>query len=232
MGSSGSSSQPFLADFHRLVDLAERVVRERQQPSRFWMLRPERDHLGEAESRLALSLLAVQQNAEVVVCVRVVGIDTNCGSIRRFRFNDPSLGSEHHAEIAVGIGVIRVECNRMLVRRDRLVQLEPILEDDPEIAVPVRPLGLELETSLDQSDGLLAPRLLVGENPREVQRVGMVGRDFEDPAVDLPGGRPLLGLLQHDRDRQRLVEAQRAVVARLLRRPDYPSLWALMSYLK
>jgi hypothetical protein len=64
-----------------------------------------------------------------------------------------------------------------------------------------------------------------------VQSVGMVGRDFEDPAVDLPRGRPLLGLLQHDRDRQRLVEAQRAVVARLPR-PDYPSLWALMSYLK
>ena len=223
--------QPCLADFHRLVDFAECVVRERQQPSRFWMPRPERDHLGEAKSRLALSLLAVQQNAEVVVRVRVVGIYTNCGSIGRFRFNDSSLGSEHHAEIAVSIGVIRVECNRLLVRPDCLVQVEPILEDDAEIAVPVRPLGLELETSLDQSDGLFAPRLLMGENPREVKRVSVVGRDFEDPAVDLPSGRPLLRLLQHDRDRQRLVEAQRAVVGRL-RRPDYPSLWALMSYLK
>ena len=93
------------------------------------------------------------------------------------------------------VGVGRIECNRALVRRDRLVQPEPILEDDPEIAVPVRPLGLERETSLDQSDGLLASRVLMGEDPREVQRVGMVGRGFEDPAVDLSGGRPLLGLL-------------------------------------
>lgn len=40
--------------------------------------------------------------------------------------------------------------------------------------------------------------------------------------------RPLLGLLQHDRDRQRFVEAERAVVARHVRRPDYAPL--LMSY--
>jgi hypothetical protein len=53
-----------------------------------------------------------------------------------------------------------------------------------------------------------------------VQRVGVVGRDLEDPAVDLPGGRPLLGLLQHDRDRQRLVDAQLAVVAGRVGRPD------------
>ena len=33
MGSSGSSAQPLLEDLHRLVDLAERAVRERQQPA-------------------------------------------------------------------------------------------------------------------------------------------------------------------------------------------------------
>jgi hypothetical protein len=162
----------------------------------------------------------------------VVGIYANSGSIRRFRFDDPSFGSEHHAEIVVGIGVIRIERNRMVVRRDRVVKLEPVLENDPEIAVPVRPVGLEFETFLDQSDGRLALRLLMGENPREVQRVRMVGLRFEDAAVDRPSGRPLLGLLQQDRDRQRLVEAQPAVVAWQFRRPDYPSLWTLMSYLK
>ena len=132
----------------------------------------------------------------------------------------------------MGVGVIRIECNRMLERDDRLVQLEPILEDDPEIAVPVRLIGLELETSPEQSKGLVAARLLMGENAREMKRAGMVGRGLEDPAVDLPRGCPLLVLLQDDRDRQRLVEAQRAIVARQLGRSDYASLWALMSYLK
>jgi hypothetical protein len=150
----------------------------------------------------------------------VLGIDADRGSVRRFGFDDPPFGSKHHAEVVVSVGVVLVERNRVPVRRDRLLQLEPILEDDPEIAVPVRPLGLELETSLDQCDGLLTSCLLMGEDAREVQRVGMVGGNFEDPAVDLPRGRPLLGLLQRDRDRQRLVETQRAVVARRLGGPD------------
>ena len=113
----------------------------------------------------------------------------------------------------MSVGVVRVERNRVLVRCDRFVQPEPILKDDPEIAVPIRSLWLELEASLDQSNGLLASRLLMSEDAREVQRAGMVGRDLEDPAVDLAGGRPLLALLQRDRDRQRFVQAQRSVVA-------------------
>jgi len=120
----------------------------------------------------------------------------------------------------VGVRVVRIERDRVLVGGDRLVQREPVLEDDPEVAVPVRPLGFELEAPLDQGDGPLASRLLVGEDTREMQRVGVVGRDFEDLPVDLSRDRPLLGLLQRDRDRQRLVETQRAVVARRLGGPD------------
>jgi hypothetical protein len=127
----------------------------------------------------------------------------------------------------VGVGVSRLECDRPLVRRDRLVEPEPILEDDPEVAVPVRPLGLELEAPLDQSDGLIAAGLLVSENPREVQGARIVGRDLEDRAVELSSRRPLLALLQRDRDRQRFVEAQRAVVAGELSRRDLPLLVGL-----
>ena len=219
IGSSGSSRSHSSKTVDRLVDLTERVVRERQQPSRFRMPRPERDDLREAARGFALPPQAVEQNAEVVVRIRVVGVDSNRGSICRLRFDDTSLRAEDDAEVVVGVRVIRVEGDRLLVRRDRLVQPEPILQDDPEIAVPVGPIGLELETSLDQRDGLVASRLLMGEHSGEVQRTGMVGRDLEDAAVDLRSRRPLLGLLQHDRDRERLVEAQRSVVARQLRRP-------------
>jgi hypothetical protein len=52
----------------------------------------------------------------------------------------------------------------------------------------------------------------MSEDAGEVQRAGMVRRRFEDAPVDLAGGRPLLGLLQRDRDGERLVDAQRAVV--------------------
>ena len=82
--------------------------------------------------------------------------------------------------------------------------------------MPVRAIGLELEAPLDQRDRLLAPRLLMGEHAREVQRIGMVRRDLEDAAVQLLRGRPLLGLVQHEGDRNCLVHIERAVVTRQL----------------
>ena len=136
------------------------------------------------------------------------------------------------AEVVVGVRVVRVEGDRPLVRRDRLVQPEAILQHDPEVAVPVGPIGLELEAPRDQRDGVVVQLLLMREHTGEVQRAGMVGRDLEDASVDLRSRRPLLGLLQRDRDRQRLVDAQRSVVNGRFRRPTYPSLFALRSYLK
>ncbi len=146
--------EPFFEDLHRLVDLAERAVRQRQQPPRFGVLRPERDDLAEADDRFVRPLLAVQQDAQVGVRVRVVGIDANGGSIGRFRFDQLALRPQEHAEIVVRVGMIRIERNRALERGDRLVQLQAIPQDDAQIAVPVRPIGLELEAPLDQRDGL------------------------------------------------------------------------------
>ena len=62
----------------------------------------------------------------------------------------------------------------------------------------------------------LAPPLLMGEHAGVVQGVGMVGRDLEDPAIDVARGRPLLVLLELDRDRDRFVEADGAVLRRRL----------------
>jgi hypothetical protein len=100
----------------------------------------------------------------------------------------------------VRVRVIRVECDRPLVRGCRFVQPEAILQDDPEIAVPVGPIGLELETPRNQRDGVSVSILLMGEHTGEVERPGMIGRDFEDVPVELRGGTPLLRLLQYDRD--------------------------------
>ena len=63
----------------------------------------------------------------------------------------------------------------------------------------------------------------MGKHAGVAQRAGMVGHDFEDRFVHLRRRRPLLGLLQRDRDRQRLVDAQRSVVNGRFRR-RYPSL--------
>jgi hypothetical protein len=55
-----------------------------------------------------------------------------------------------------------------------------------------------------------------------MQRAGAIRRDFEDAPVDLRSRRPLLGLLQHDRDGQRLIDAQGSVVTERFRRPTTP----------
>ncbi len=156
--------EPFFEDFRRFVDFTERAVRLRQQPPSFGILRPQRDDLRKADSCFVRPLLAVQQDAEVVVRVRVFGIYANGDSICSFGFDQLAFGPQDDTEIVVRIGVIRIKCNRALIRDDRFVQLEPILQDDPQIAVPVRPIRLELETPLDQRDCLLAPRLLMGEH--------------------------------------------------------------------
>ena len=54
-------------------------------------------------------LLGVQQDAEVVVGVRVLGIDANGDSIRRFGFDHLALGPEDDAEIVVRVGMARIE---------------------------------------------------------------------------------------------------------------------------
>ena len=76
-----------------------------------------------------------------------------------------------------------------------------------------------------------------------MQRISMVRRDFENAAINVSRGSPLLVLLQDDGKRHRFVQAERAVGTRQLLREspraaagsrcsDYPSFWALMSYLK
>jgi hypothetical protein len=143
----------------------------------------------------------------------MLGVDAYGVAIRRFRFDRLAFGSQDDAEVVVRIGVARLERDRTTVGGDRVVELDAVLPDDAEIAVPIRALRLELEASLDQRHRLLAPRLLVGEHAGEVQRVGVVRCGFEDGAVDLVGGRQLPSLLQHDGDRDGLVEAEGAILA-------------------
>ena len=136
------------------------------------MLRPERDDLGEAERRLARPLLAVQQDAEVVVRVRVVGIDADRGSIRRLRLDDPSLRPEHHAEVVVRVGVLRIECDRALVRArsPRPARADPAGRSRGCCASPpARARARDFARSARRPRSL--SRLLMGEHAREVQRV-------------------------------------------------------------
>ena len=203
------------------------------------MPRPQGDDLREADGRFVRPLLTVEEHAEVVVRVRVLGIYAYCDPIVRFGFFRLAFGPQDHTEIVVRVGVLRFERDRALVCDDRIVELESILQDDPQIAVPVRSLRFELQAPPDQRDCILASCLLMREDAREVQRARMVGRDIKNAAVDVCGSSPLLALLQREGDRHRLVQAEGAVVPGHRSRPrlcaaspNYPSLLPLRSYLK
>jgi hypothetical protein len=116
----------------------------------------------------------------------------------------------------------RVDGDRAPIRVGCAVEREPVLQDDAEVAVPVGPLGLELEAAFDQFDGVVRLPLLVREDAREVQRVRMIRCNFENRGVDVRRGLPLLGLLQRDANRDRLVERQGAVGARRVTPPSGP----------
>ena len=116
--------------------------------------------------------------------------------------------AQQHAQIAVGVGMFRVELDRARERRDRLVDARLRLVGDAEVAVPVRATGLAGEAALHQREGLVAASSLLGEDARVVQRIGMIGRGREDPAVERLGLGELLIPLQKDGDGDRLVERQ------------------------
>ena len=77
--------EPLVEDLHGLADLAQRAVRQRQQLSRFPVLRPERDHLAVARRRFLGSFQPVEQDAQVGVGVDVIRMQSNGGAIGGFR---------------------------------------------------------------------------------------------------------------------------------------------------
>jgi hypothetical protein len=59
-------------------------MRKREQPPGLGMFGPQRDDLAEADRRLTSALLAVQQDAQVLVRIRMRGIDADGRPVRRF----------------------------------------------------------------------------------------------------------------------------------------------------
>ena len=198
--------EPFFEDGHRLVDLAQRAMGQRQQASRIGMLRPQGDDPTETGDGFGGPVLAVQQDAEVRVGVGMSGIREDGGAIRRFRFGHVPLGFQQDAKVAVGIGVIRIDRNRVAARRDCIIQSEKIPEDDGKVAVPVGLVRRKLETPFNQPERVFAATFLVGQDAGKVQCVRMVGNGFEDLAVNGMRRYPLVILLKANSDRDRFVQ--------------------------
>ena len=202
--------EPFLEDRHRLADLAQHAVRQRQELSRLAVLGPERDYLAVARCGLLGALRRVEQNPEVGVRVDVFGIEPD--------------GGRYMASASAGSPAARNSTPRLLwalawrgssatARRydgDRGVEPVVGLEDDAEIAYPVRLPGRQREAALDQRE---APRRCVPADVRARRRSAarVDGRArLEHAAVHLVGLDQLPVFLQLDRDRDRLLKRQLA----------------------
>ena len=159
IGSVRLFCEPFLEDVHRLADLAQRAMRQRQQLARFPVLRPERDHLAVARRRFLGPLQPVEQNAEIGVRVDVFGVSW--------------MAARYAASASAGfrsLSAPRRDCcarsrgsgSMAIARRyasTALVQPAVRLEDDSEVAVPVRLVGREREAPLDERDSFVVAAL-------------------------------------------------------------------------
>ncbi len=183
-------------------------MRQRQQLSRFAVLRSERDHFAVTRRGFFGALQPVEQNTQVGVRVDMFRVESDSCAIRGFRFDRLSGRPQQHSQIVMGVRMARIDCDRTPVRVDRAVKPVTRLEDDAEVAVPVRLIGHEREAPLDEREGFAVPPLLMREHTGVVQRTGMIGRRLEHAAVHLVGLGQLLVLLQKDRERDRLLERQ------------------------
>src|SRR5262249_2033419 len=103
-----------------------------------------------------------------------------------------------------------------------------------EVAVAIGSIGSQREAALDERDRFVTPPLLLRQDAGIVQSVRVIRSRFEDAAIQLPGFRELIVLLEKDRDPDRLVYGELARGGRLEggHETRYPTLFALRSYLK
>jgi hypothetical protein len=104
--------EPFRENRDGLVDLAQRAMRQRQELSRIFVLRPERDHLAETGRGFPGSLQGVEEDAEIRVRVDVTRIELDGRAIRGFRLGRLSRRPQQDAKVAVGIRVTRIDGDR------------------------------------------------------------------------------------------------------------------------
>jgi hypothetical protein len=97
-------------------------VRQRQQFSRFAVLRPERDHLAVAHRGFFAARQAAQQNAEVGPGVDVFAIQPDRCAILSFRLKRLSARPQQHCQIVMGVGVAGIDGDRAPARFDSGVQ--------------------------------------------------------------------------------------------------------------
>src|SRR5688572_20469489 len=106
------------------------------------------------------------------------------------------------------VDMIIVKGNGPLVGANGLIETALDLEGDTEVAVPIGYVWRCGETLLDERDGLLVSTLLIGEDTSVVQGERMVRGNLEDLLVERARLVQLVGLLQADRNHDRLFETQ------------------------
>ncbi len=80
------------------------------------------------------------------------------------------------------------------------------LENDAEIAIPIRMAGRELEASVDERYSVVTAPLLMSKHTSEMQRLGMIGRNFKNTFIQFLRLSQLRVFLKDNGDRQRLTE--------------------------
>ncbi len=113
-----------------------------------------------------------------------VGVQADGAAVGLGGVLHPSQRREHGAEVVMAFCEIRLEANRAPVGIHGLVQAPGGFQRVAQAAVEERDLGFEFDGPANRFDRNPVLSDLMGDQPEQVQRVGLTGIDFQNLDVD------------------------------------------------
>ncbi len=165
--------------------------------------------------RLVVCGARVQDVTQVVVRLRVPGIELDRSTERGHGLVGAAAPAQHDAEVVVGIGAQRVERDCLLVRGHRLVQLSDLFEHVAQVGLDRCRLRCDGGGPADQIERTRRLAELMRQHAAKVQRVGMIRRDGQDTVVEFARLHQAAVLVQPHGQRQRFVRRESGRTQRL-----------------
>ena len=168
-----------------VIDLVLRYQRDAQIVVGIGVIRLERKGTFVMRYGVIDSVLRYERDAQIIVDTGRVRVEDEGAFVMRHGVIDPALIIEKDAQVVMSLHIIRVEGQGALVMRHGVVDPALGLEGITQMVVIGRIVFPELDRLTDQFDGYVRTATLMGEEPEQLQPVGMLRLDRRDHPEEL-----------------------------------------------